>query len=238
MPDENRFFRFLWRFNAVLLAVAGVLAVLFLGGIAVSIAVSNFATRDAAVPLKNTPVDKIRLELGTESVALRGTPFVIYSLNKVRDRDSETGVGSGSSFGGRYNPSQVANYLVVDTGAARGNWVFPSETQAIWEQYPLYRTPAGDDGDAVIALVLTVADSDTNKDGALSGGDRPSLYYYRPGDSRATKFFSADEIIGVRQLDAARFWVSFGNGGHRSVAVFSTGDFQLLRKGEMPRMPD
>lgn len=237
MHEENRFFRILWRFNAIALALAGILVIVLLAGMARELLFAGFGSRDQAVPVKATAVDKIHFDFGASGAPLTGTAFVLFTLQKVRDSDATHGISSGS-LSGRYNPSQDANYMAVDAGAATGAWLFPGETQAIWDRTDIYRTPSGDGGDMVTALVLRVADADTNKDGALSGDDRPSLYYYRLGEARAVKFFSADAIASVRQIDSARLSVIFSAGGRWNAAVFSTGDFHKLAQGVLPRIPD
>ena len=233
MHEENRFFRILWRVNAVLLALTGLLAVGLLCTVAVGLLMSNFGRHDEPVPMKSAAGDKVRYELAPEGTPLQGTPFMLYTLNRRSGAFADEG-----SFSGRGNTGQDANYLIVDSGTASGTWLFAHETQAIWSHVLLYKTPSADGGDVVTAMILTVADTDTDKDGALTGRDRQSLCFYRPGDARAVKFFTADNIWSVRQIDADRFSVVYGDGGKTAAAVFSTHDVALLRTGVLPDFPD
>lgn len=232
MHEENRFFRILWRVNAVLLALAGLLAAGLLAAAAAGMLFSGFGRRDEPVPMKSAAGDKVRFELAPEGTPLQGTTFMLFTLNRERSAFADEG-----SFSGRGNTGQDANYLIVDSGTASGTWLFAHETQAIWSRLLLYKTPSADGGDVVTAMILTVTDADTDQDGALTGRDRQSLCFYRPGAARAVKFFTADNIWSVRQVDADRFSVVYGDGGKTEAAVFSTHDVALLRKSVLPAYP-
>lgn len=233
VQEDNRFFRLLWRFNAVLLAITGVVALLVLVAGILTVGIFPLGGRDAAIPVKDTPEETTHLEFDASGEPLAGTPITLFKLQKVRDRHAR-GYGSGGSS---YNPTQDTNYLLVDGGSATGNWLFPHETQAIWEHTTLYRNPSATGGDMATALVMNVADADTDKDGALTASDRVALFYHRLGAGPAVKFFAADGISGVQQIDPARFVVYFNDHGKWGVATFSTADFSVLRENALPPAP-
>ncbi len=225
MGEDSGFFRFVWRFNAVLIALVGILGfgLTIFGGL-------QLFSGERPLPVQATD-DEVQYNLEPANEPLTGTGEFLFTLKRSR------GGLHGSYSSGR--AEQDANYLAVRGDTAAGVWLFPHSGQVIWSQTNIQKTmpAAGPGSDTVTAVVMTVADDDTDKDGVFTTQDRQSLYAYRVGGGPAEKFFSADNISHVAQIDGARLLVIFTDKGVLGAATFSTGNFALLNRSALPAAP-
>lgn len=251
MQEESRFFLFLWRFDAVLLALAGVLVI---GALATSM-IENWMMRHRHpdVPAGNfTPVPKsaekdytYRLEAQPDVASLSHEQF--FALQRWNGSPASYGLAMdlkvttafSSSF---YHYTDAVNLLALDSATGASHWLFAGYNRKVADQQAIY---AGgplvpDESKATpepIALVIRTVDKDTNGDGQLDYKDGWSLYYYRPGDVRATKFFDADYIISMNEVDNGDFSVVYEKGQSAFGARFHVPDFKLMSEKPLPDVP-
>ena len=251
MSDENKLFRFLWRFNAILLAVAGILVV---GALSTSM-IENWMMRHRSPEAPQgdfTPVPKsaeknytYRLEAQPEISALPHEEFLALqrwdgspeSNGLAMDLKATAGFSSSS-----YQYTDAVNILSVNISAGTSHWLFAGYSRRIVDQQAIYAedplAPSGSKTSAnPIALVIRTVDKDTNGDGQLDYRDGWSLYYYRPGDVKATKFFDAAYIISMNDLYGGNFSVIYEKGRSAFAARFHVPDFKLVSEKPLPDVP-
>jgi hypothetical protein len=246
MPEENRFFRFVWRLDVVLLALAGLLAIVLLGALAVS---NLFGPRFEPAPEGNfRPVPKgaeqnytYRLEDQADvdslphekMLALRrwkGAPET-YGLAKEYERD----IRSASSVF-----TDAVNLLAIDTSNGTSRWLFDGYARSILSQEIIYSggpPPPQATSSAAVASVIRSIDADTNRDGEFDEKDIQSLYFYRPGDKRAIRFFTADYILSEKETDDGDFLVVYEKGSAAFAVTYHVPDFKLKSRLQLPDVP-
>jgi hypothetical protein len=252
MSEENKFFRFIWRLDALLLALVGILVI----GLITTLLVENW-TRNSYQPVPEghfAPVPKsaelnntYRLEVLPDVAAFQSEQF--YSLQRWNEPPRHYGLAmemaASSSVFYRYN--NAVNVLAVDTGTVKSHWLFSGYHRTIVDQQALYRGgPIVVVGPAAfaqkqaadpVALVFRTIDKDSNGDGELDSKDHQSLYFYRSGDPHAVKFFDADYIISTQEVDGGNFFVVFEKGQFAFAATFHVPDFKLLSEHSLPDVP-
>jgi hypothetical protein len=249
MPEESRFFRVLWRFNAILLAVVGILAIGLLG----TAALQSWMWRHNYQPPPEghfTPVPKAaeqsftyRLSVQPDFVLLRGEQF--YALQRWKGSPSSYGLAMADltiASSSAYHYTDAVNLLAVNTGTGASHWLFDGYRRAVIDQRAIYsggplvsnELPTSKDP---TALVIRTVDNDTNNDGQLDFKDRQTLYAYRPGDTRAVKFFEADYIISMGEVEGGNFFVVYEKGQSAIAATFSVPDFKLKSQHQLPNVP-
>ncbi len=251
MSEENKFFRFLWRFNAVLLAIAGVLVI---GALATSMIEGWMMRHRSPEPPEGNfaPVPKsaeknytYRLEAQPDSVALPHEEFLALqrwdgSLGSYGlAMDLKVTTSFSSSF---YHYTDAVNLLAVDSSSGASHWLFSGYSRRVVDQQSIYTGGPSIIGDSKpspdpIALVIRTVDKDTNGDGQLDYKDGWSLYFYRPGDARATKFFDADHIISMNEINGGDFSVVYEKGKSAFAARFHIPDFKLVSEKPLPDVP-
>jgi hypothetical protein len=252
VQEDNKFFRYVWRVDAVLLAMAG-LAVVVL--VTWELVANLLRPGYEPVPEGNfRPVPKdaeqnytYRLEdqggaasLPHEKIlALRrwkGAP-ASYGLAKSRVLEE-----SSAYISAEHSYVDVVNLLLIDTVSGTSRWLFNGYKRLVSSQEIIYA--GGPRSWAVepsqnqpIALVIHSVDADTNNDGEFDSKDDQSLYYLRPNDSRAVKFFSAKYMLSTGETDRGDYLVVYEKGRSAFAATFRVPDFKLKSLKQLPAVP-
>ncbi|MDE2134384.1 MAG: hypothetical protein KGM97_09340 [Alphaproteobacteria bacterium] len=225
MKDVEKFFRYLWRFNAVAMAVIGLGVIVAFAGFLLS-ALWSAPRSDRAgtfVAVPKSARHGYTYGLGNDAFRLAGTSEEVFVLERWKGDDSPSG-------------ARNVNLLVVNGDTAASHWLFRGNAQLILSRDEVHASDIANYNalSPVTALVLTVADAGT--DGAAK--DRESLYYYRVGGGDAVRFFTADRILAGRQAGADKYLVIYQDGGAAAAGLFSTYDFRLLAKKPVPQIPE
>lgn len=261
MPDENKFFRFVWRFNALAIALA-VLATLGLLGYAL---VSSF-TRDywvmpqghfAPVPKGAEAKNTYRLRSsGSVAFVKNGggeDVYLAYSLGAWEGEPNAYGLESVSRISKMREPDN-SNLLLVNARTGAGVWLFKGLGRNIlnWDKVIDPSVAEAETGRPQIlpaheffgdvrhvkAVVLKVVERDSNQDGDLTEDDGVSLYAWRLGDNAPVKILEASLLLGQNQIGADRYSIAYEVGDQAWLAVFSVPDFKLLSKTKLPKVPE
>lgn len=248
MTDENKFFRYIWRFNAIVLAGAAIAA----GGTIIYNLANPWRPAEIAPAGHFAPVPHgaekgftYRLEnhgerrlIGREElIALdrwNGSPES-YGLQHMELRSSVS-----------YTSARSVNLLAIDQSTVESHWIFRGYNRAILSDDPVYDVipspivpfEPGPARSSAIALVITVVDADTNKDGELTEKDRQSVYVYRPGTAEAVRLLTADFIVSRQQSGNDRYLVVYENGSSAIAATYSVPDFRLIVEKPLPKVPN
>ena len=161
--ETNKFFKFLWRANAILIFFAAIGAIILLFT-AVSYVISDLFHEDTPPPAIET-VDSvfakdetIRIRLKTRFEAVDN--FTYFDLKSGEDNYGK--FSSGSS-------SQRRNIVVYDSDSKTSHWVFENLNQEIESFQELKKTIRDDAGEITYvtkAFLLKVANS--NVDGTIA----------------------------------------------------------------------
>ena len=236
MPEENKFFRFVWRFNALALAVTALAVIASM--VAFGLASFRFE-RDwmADTHLKNV-VNNEKQKFAYRLSDADDASLQHQKLFVLQRWEGETAQpGLSDSYSGR--SGQDVNLLIVDeTGA--GRWVFRGNERTISSRNTILESEqkagSGETPQAT-GLAITVIDSDTNGDGRLTAKDRQTLYGYRLGSERPVKLMTADDFLGARQFGVDKYLVVYAEKDNARVAVFSLPDFKLISDNPLPNVP-
>jgi hypothetical protein len=238
MGDSNRFFLWLWRFNALFLALLGVFLAIFIG--------ANFLQ---SFPVHNDPVDNflaapqaptedVSYDLNGSGTALEGTSVVLFTLQRSAVPSAENTLRVSS--GGRGRDVNTVNLLVVDGANASSHWLFKGLDRIVSaDSVDQLKTVTESDApkSPVVALVIEAFAARPDKAGILKAYGPDTLYFYRLGADEAVKFFSAPNIRSIIQIGADRILVLYENGHAMSAATFSTKDFKLVGQSPVPPVP-
>jgi hypothetical protein len=229
MADDNRFFRWLWRINSLLffLVILGVLIAFFI----------MFA---GEVPHGPTPMAQMKSgedtyafggglgEASNSSLLthLDGTEENIAVLRR-NSRGNPYGLGSGSRS---YDGGGTVNLLSLDLKTMKNRWLFPGVKRDIESVYQVRTSvPVPQNAsDSVTALLMDVADADTNGDGKIASSDHHALYVYRIGTAAPVKLIDAWWVSGVQQLDGERVVVTYYDGKADHAVLISAKDFRVV----------
>ena len=233
--EQNKFFRIVWRFNALLLALGGILIVVMVGWNLFSPSWSELTPEGhfAPVPKEAERADTYRITplqiaLAQESIFALGRwngPPKEYGLQDTVRRPFAV-----SSL----DNHNAVNLLAIDGQNGTSHWLFDGYRRAVISEDAITKATSDKGVSNQIGLVVRTADTDTNADGQLTDKDRQSLYFYRPGMRSAAKFFEADYIISRGQSDDANYLVVYERGRSAIAATFTLPDFKLKSENPIP----
>lgn len=247
--EQNRFFRWVWRFNALILALGGIFLV-------VMAAWSLFAPRWGEEPSGHfTPVPKSAEQDHTYRLSRLSLAIgreALFQLGRWEGAPQTYGLATMkvSSENARYNGPDTVNLLAVDERSGAGHWLFHGYGREIVseEAITMKLTPeiaavfspnaAPANGEVTIALAIRTIDADTDKDGALTAKDRQSFYVYRAGTGFATKLTAVDYVISSEQADDTHYLLVYERGDTAIAATYSLPDFKLISEKKLPGVPD
>ncbi len=252
MKDENGFFRYVWRFNALVLALAGLGgAILFGFGLWAQFGGQrDFGPVGHFAPVPKSAEQKFTYRLKDTEYGEAGSTLVVGStherlLSLMRWNGSPRSYGLAESIvsTGRISAVGAVNLLIVDVDTDASRWMFHGYDRLILTEEDLYTTEP--DGSPytrtnlppAFGVVLAVVENDTDSDGELTGWDRQALYAYRVGATQPTKFLSADTIISRKQIATDKYLVVYENGKTATAATFPVPEFKLLSEKPLPNVP-
>jgi hypothetical protein len=229
--DRNPFFRFVWRFNGVVLC----LAIVAIGMVGLADIAGRFVMSPAArLPLapkissggegRSAP-----FELGTFTL-LRGTPFMFAYVSNPADQSRSGAASRGSSV-------PPCNIVIYDTRDGSTRSLLTNDRQAVTDVRPL--PTLADDGHLrdVEALMLEVARGDTDADPPAFENSRIDVMLFSPDGKRRLNV-----VLNVRSAyrvdgpgDGKVFVFARENDGLTRAYEVDFRSFAVTPKGEVRR---
>ncbi len=225
-------FRWLWRLNAVIIALAGTLAAVVLLFAAYHILNDLTRTRHAS--------GMVNVE-GEDSVA---ETWTYGTLRRIRGTDvAVLDLQSQQSYSLNFGSGKVAeatrNLLFIDTQTGSRRWLLGNNESLITQFEFLPRDyDADSEAQPVALIVYNIVAADTDGDGRLDHGDKQTLMVSRPDGSGNTELFrNVDAIDGyvLRRPDV--LLVAYEVGGRVHLATVRIADFTVVAD-ELVAPPD
>lgn len=229
---SRKFFRYLWNFNAMSLALASVLGiVLLLFGV-------FFLVSDMFRPRHQTNVVNIDEEIDkSETLELgglervQGSDSVIVPLFTVQETYGPSSSGPSRS---------TRNLLFLDTTTEQSFWLLPTHDYLIADRYDL--TGSGhryDDEQDAIAIYYEVVKADSNGDNILDEEDDAVIALSKPDGTGYREILGDDQpdaILGHQVLSEGKLVVLYRKDGSVIAATFSLRDFAPLSTVEVRKI--
>jgi hypothetical protein len=239
MGKEGWFFRLVWKFDALILGVLGVVTLIFVSELLATEFLFRphaFENPEAFLPAQKTKGATVTYSLGSHSV-LDGTPYVLGTLMRSMT-DTSNGPCFSSGRCGRDNDEQAVNYLLLDARTSTGHWLFPGVDHVV-SHVELHATmPPSDNAHAkVTAVLVDAAPAKADENGKLVSSSPDTLYYVALDGSDMKKFFSAEAVDSEEQVDADTLLIFYRAQGERRVASWSIPGLRKLGDQPIPRVP-
>lgn len=249
MSDENKFFRFVWRFNGVVIMLL-LLGALVCGGVGIAHHHGLMHWRGHDARFAHFAGD-FHAGKAAREYTLRWIDFGfmgeqggerLYALDRYSvDKRDRLPVPFA-----RNDELATVNILAVDEASKTSRWLFPHGERAILSETNLYAydtNPKTNNPEAVVpgsaSLALLVVESDSNKDGKLNGEDRPTLYFYRGTGEKPVKVLEADRIAVVPvTYGAKQFRLFYQKDGKSFAASYSLPQCKLESEIAVSGLPD
>jgi len=233
---ENGFFKWVWRFNAVVIAFAA-LGIVFL--LSTELWRSYSHTRHATQVVNVDEQDVSREETfsyGSPSFDSH-TKTMVVPLYISQEYDMSGGYFSSSSRKGT-SPNLI-NQLLVEPLDGSHRWLFPDNTQLVISQDEVARPlEIKQQNRKVVARLYEIVAADNNGDKRLSYSDTKTLIITKPDYSGLTELITGyDDLVATNHPDNAHFEVLINTGGIFTLYRFSTQTYKQTSKFDLPTLP-
>lgn len=225
--EENQFYKFVWRFNAIVLMVAGILAIgvlLFSGYHILQDITRERDTRNIVNVSEDQPIDE-KWELG-RLYKIEGTSYIMVPLTS--DQSYAQSYYSKSS-------NSVRNYLFIDTQNNHQEWLFETNENLVADIDFLSEKNYNDKALKVRAILYTVVDKDTNKDKRLTNKDETTIAVSLPNGLGYKEILKGiDFLVGHQVLDEKSMLLVYQKGGIGYTANLSFIDLSISNETQIP----
>ena len=229
--EKSQFFRIVWRFNALIILCAGILAIgvlLFAGYTIVSEFTRDIDTRSVVNVDEASEVEE-NWSFGV-MVDIDGSPYLMIPFNSDQAYDQ--------SFSRKASLS-VRNYLFIHSETNEQHWLFDTDAYLIannvhLSEKILSENIAAMDENDVQAILYQVIKTDTNGDQRLNYMDLQTIGLSHPDGQRYTDIVSEiDSLIGHRLINSDTLLVLYQKNGTGYSLRINLPDFTIMDETEL-----
>ncbi len=219
----SRFFKNIWRFNAILIALISIL-ILFLLVLGIyRDRVNRVVDRGVVVVNENTNI-KETFYLGKLN-RIKGSEFVIVPLYARQRTDL-----------GLY-PDEKAistrNILFADVNKGISKWLLPNNNNLISHYDPI--SNLDDKDQRVVAFLYQIISADTNQDARLTEDDALSVALSLPDSSNYRKILdNIKSVVGYELLTPDRFAILYTKSDRAFICYVKLPEFQIVKEVSIP----
>ncbi|MGK7875737.1 MAG: hypothetical protein AB4426_21300 [Xenococcaceae cyanobacterium] len=229
--EENKIFRFVWRFNAIVIMLAGLLAIAVLGFAAIQIFKETMRERQRSniVNLSDSSEVKEEWELGNLR-EIEGTPYLMLPLY------------SDQSYAQSYyskSARSTRNYLFFDAETEERRWLFANNNYLIARDSFISETDYRSKSKTVQAILYNIIKEDTNGDKRLTDDDLITIALTKPNGYNYKELLSGlDSLLGYKVLNGDRILILYQRDGIAYSAKVSLSNFALSNQVQLPKVGD
>lgn len=235
--DNNKFFKWVWRFNA--LAIAGAAVICFLLGsfLAVKFFMNETRTRRVTNLINVEGASKVKEEfvLGYPSM-IRGTDYMRIPLYREQSYSA--------AYYSKNSTANDVNYLFLNSHTGHSKWLMPTNAQLFL--YPKYLeekhkghmpSPARLE-EKTIGIVYVMAEKDTNGDKRLSDKDAVTISYSLPDGSGFKKLIeSIDRVHAIEQASDNNLVIIYEKNKETICETYDVSSMKHLSHNTIPSLP-
>ncbi|WP_424102530.1 hypothetical protein [Moorena producens] len=230
--EDNKFFRFVWRFNAIVIMASGLLAIAVLAFAAIEIVRST--TRD-------------RQGMNIVNVDDDSSSSPEWELGNLREVDGTTylmvPLYSDQSYSQSYyskSTRSTRNYLFLDSETGNSKWLFAKNDYLIASDRFISETNDKEnnrlESKQVIAVLYQLIKEDTNGDGRLTNNDLLTIAFTHPkGNDYQEVLTGVDKFLGYKVLKANSLLILYQRDGIAYSAKVSLENFTLSNEKQIAK---
>jgi hypothetical protein len=231
MTDGNRFFKFVWRVNALAIFCVALLAGLLCLYALYSIFQDKTRDRGVTDLLVVNPEQKVQEEviLGYPS-AIAGTSMVRVPL--YREQKTELRYYSKSSS------ANIVNELFVNGLTGESVWLFKGAQRLILNSVNILQKLKSETP-VVSSIVYTLVDKDTDANGRLTASDHITVGFSNlQGTSYSPLLDQIDKLFALEQVADDRLIMLYAKNGESRMTTYSLPTFSVITDSALPKLDE
>lgn len=226
--EQNRFFRILWRFNAVVISLVGIVSFvcLLFGGYQIFKDITRKSSSQNIVNIETSDEVKIDWHLGS-SEKIKG-----HSVLKIP-------LFSGQKYSQSYYSKSVKssrNYLFINTETDSKHWLF-SHNDYLVESAEELGLGGCQSQKISLAIIYEVIKSDTNIDMRLTNSDLKTLAISKPDGTNYIELVTElDDVIDYDVVNDNLVYVLYKKNDVVYSASINLSNFAVQNETEIPKV--
>jgi len=229
--EESRFFKNIWRFNGVVIALACLAAIL--GSIVSVIFIGIELTRDR----RSHDVVNIDPDTDIEETFRLGRIQHIEGAQAIMvplysDQQFDIGYSSGKST------ASTRNIMFADMHNKTNQWLLPTNSYLISDYDLVSNQTSYTEKSIVTSILFRVIKSDTNGDARLTDSDEVTLAFSTPeGKNYSEVLEGIDEVLGYDLLNEQAIAIMYRKQNQIFTGFIDLSNFTLEEELQLPALP-
>ena len=226
--EENKFFKLVWRFNGLIISVAGILAVGLLAFATYKLFqdVTRERTTRNIVNIEENAEIKENWKLGQFSEINDGK-ILMLPLNS--DQSFDRAYFSKSS-------NSTRNYLFINTDTSKEKWLF-NHTDYLIERSDRLRLGDYNSKEPIVAILYQLVKLDSDHDNRLSAADLTTIAITNPDGSAYEELIKEVElIVDHTLLNKNELFLIYQKAGVSYSAVLNLNSRELTKNHQLPKV--
>jgi hypothetical protein len=229
---ENRFFKYVWRFNALVIAGAAVVVVILGVYAALQIFKTETGSRRVTNVVNVGDKDAVSEEFSLGRAApIEGTSYVKIPLYR--------GQSYNASYYLKNSTQNTVNYLFVNTSSGESRWLLEGAGQLIIDSEVMFSKARSspDERRLGIGIVYTLVEKDTNGDNRLTDRDAVSLAVSEIDGSQYRKLIEgADRLYSVAQVADDKVLVLYQKNQESVVELYGLPSMTRIQQSNIAKI--
>jgi hypothetical protein len=232
LDDNNKFFRYVWRFNG--LAVAGATVLCLLLGVFVAVKIFKDETGERHV----TNVVNVGEQEKVKNEFVLGYPYTIAGTDYTRvplyrDQSYDMSYYLKSSGGNE------VNYLFLNNRTGESKWLLQTTNQLFISDIVISEElkKSNDGSEKAVGIMFSVVEIDTNKDGRLSEKDTIAIASSSIDGTGYKKLIeNIDRLYAFKQIADDKIIILYQRNNETISEVYETPSMKKLSQNTIPKV--
>lgn len=234
--EDNQFFLFVWRFNAIVILVAGLLAIpaafASLASVAMEIIVKITRKKPQGIKIvnvnENDSSKSQKLQIG-DFREVDGTTYIMLQLYYTQSYSAKS-------------TSSTINYLFLDSETGKSKWLFANNDYLINGVSFISETNNNTNNSSesrrqVRAVLYHIIKQDSNGDGRLTNENGMTIAFtHYNGNGYQEVLSGVDKFLGYKVLKENSLLILYKRDGIAYSAKVSLDNFALSNEAELPKV--
>ncbi len=239
---SRRIFHYIWRVNAVIILMAGLLAILSLSASAIYVIVQATRTRgvDSVINIAKNEQVKAKTEIGTFTT-IAGSEILQSPLYLIQDYEYRAGSKESSS---------IQNYMFFDPNQKRSYWLRPKNEGLFLSAIalaangtpivnnPIVNSNTEEKQVPIVAFLYVLVDKDTNNDKRINDSDQKQIAISNAaGTNFKVLVDQVDRFNGYSAIKNNRLSVLYTSSNKLKVAEIDLRSQEIISNSEFSSQP-
>lgn len=227
--EESKVFKNIWRFNALIIAAAGCLAIVIMLFAGYMIYKDNTRTKHRNEIVNVDPETKVEETFRLGRIDhVKGSKTVIVPLY------------SDQSFNLKYSGKSTAstrNLMFSNMHTELNKWLLPTNKYLIPRYNLINESNSYDKENDIITILYHIVKSDTNNDNRLTTNDALTIALSNPeGDNYKEVLSNVDSVLGYDLINTQAIAIMFNRNGQGYTAYINLTDFTVKKEIALPKI--